>query len=298
LNRPACCPGSSLNLIEHLTNEGFSEADAETTLRLEKDLGLVGVDDSPALNEPILFNEHAFIEKPSRIAAALNSLDPQDRQCVVDIQTSVEGKGCVSYDDLVKQFPQNILRLMEGLGLLDRQEVISPFGNALFATLPQTLGVYGQKSGIGLGIDCFHHAKMLLCCLRYGTARSVYGRGRIQNPIDILNSLLRGNWVGPCTAIGEDYQVLEREGVISTRKAREKPGQQFYMRLRKREVGELAKQVFLYGRGYTDTGIFVVPDSSPSQGYVNPQDKRAEMMAQPVGPIEELRARLLVAVRT
>lgn len=289
-------PRTESELMDHLTSGGFEEEDAELTIGLQQDLGLVGVDKNPALDEPIVFNEHAFIRNPTKIHAALKALSPTQRQTLVDIQQYVETRGCVMYNDLEKHFPLDILRLMEELGLLDRQEVVSSFGNARFATLPQTFGVYGGK--LGMGVDCFHHAKMLLSCLTYGTLRSVWHRGKINDPIAIINSLLRGNEVGPCTAIGEDYRVLEREGVVSLRWAEHKPGKQYHMRLRKREVGELAKQVFLYKRTISDTVVFALPNPSPADDYVNPQDKRVQLQAANVGPVEKVRSRLLTALRT
>lgn len=290
-------PRTESELAAHLSDSGFKESDAVLTVKLQQQLGLVGVDKSAALAEPIIFNEYAFVEKPSAIVAALKTMKHEERQTLVDVQQLVEEKGCVLYEVLgKKKFPADVLRLMEGLGLLDRQEVVSPFGNVDFVTLPQTFGVYGGK--FGMGVDCFHHAKMLLCCLTFGTVKSAWYRGKINNPVDILNSLLRGNEVGPCTAIGQDYVILEKEGVVSLRRAPHKPGEQYYMKLRKREVGELAKQVLLYRRTYSDTGILVLPNPSPGHDYVNPQDKRAEILAVPVGGVEEVRVQLLTALRT
>ncbi|MGH7407031.1 MAG: hypothetical protein ACREKF_03375, partial [Candidatus Methylomirabilales bacterium] len=289
-------PRTESELVAHLAQTGFEERDAALTVNLQQQLGLAGVDKSPMLPEPIIFNEHAFVEKPSKIVAALKALKPKQREILLEVQHHVEIAGCALYEELVKKFPPDVLRLMEGLGLLDRQEVVSPFSNADFATLPQTFGVYGGK--FGMGVDCFHHAKMLLCCLTFGTVKSIWGRGKINDPIHILNSLLRGNEVGPCTAIGQDYKILEGEGVVSLRRAQHKVGEQYHMRLRKREVGELANQVLLYKRTYSDTGILALPNPSPGHDYVNPQDKRAQILAVPVGAVEEVRAQLLTALRT
>src|SRR5262249_38586507 len=148
-----------------------------------------------------------------------------------------------------------------------------------------------------MGVDCFHHAKMLLCCLKYGQLKSRPGRGKITDPIWIINALLRGGEVGPCTAIGQDYNVLEREGLISLCRAKDRGGKPYYMRLRKKEVGELAKQVLLYNRTITDAAPHGVPASSASDDYVNPQVKRA-ILAAPTGPVAAVRSKLLAMLRT
>jgi len=186
--------------------------------------------------------------------------------------------------------------MMEGLGLIDRQEVVSQFGNSDFITLPQTFGVYGGQ--LGMGVDCFHHAKMLLCCLKYGQMKSNFSRGKITEPLWILNALLRGGEIGPCTAIGQDYTILENEGVISLRCAHGRAGEQYFMRLRKKEVGELARQVLLYNRTIADAGLQGVPVSSAAGDYVNPQVKRADIIAATTGPVAEVRAKLLTTLRT
>jgi hypothetical protein len=287
-------PRTESELMEYLCNIGFEEEDAEVTIKLQEQLTLVGIDRSPALDEPVLFNEHAFVQNPSKIAKALKSLNSQDRQTIIDIQNYVENAGAVLYERLIRKFSPKIINLMEGLGLLDKQEVLSPIGNCYFVTLPQTFGVFSGK--VGIGVDSFHHAKMLLCCITFGSIKSTHNRGRIKDPIWIINALLRGDEVGPCTAIGEDYTILEHEGVISLRLGKQKIGKQFFMRLRKKEVGELARQILSYRRTFSDA--IDVPDPGPATGYVNPQEKRAELLARRTRGVEEIQNRLLVSLRT
>jgi hypothetical protein len=288
-------PRSESELVVHLTAEGFRDDDARLTVQLQQTLGLVGVDCYPGLDEPIVYNEHAFVA-PGKIVAAYRGLNARERQSLQDVQHAIEQSGCVPFDAIVGRFPEDTLTMMEGLGLIDRQEVVSQFGNSDFITLPQTFGVYGGQ--LGMGVDCFHHAKMLLCCLKYGQMKSMASRGKITEPRWILDALLRGSEVGPCTAIGQDYTILENEGVISVRRACGREGEQYFMRLRKKEVAELAKQVLLYNRTIADAGLPGVPVSSAAGDYVNPQVKRADIIAAPTGPVAEVRAKLLTTLRT
>ena len=295
LERVCLLPRTKSELVEYLTGAGFEEPDALLTIELQRQLQLVGVDSSPALDEPIIFNEHAFVQKPSAIVAALSLLDVQERQSIQDIQHEVEEVGCSAFEQLAGRFPLAVLRAMEGLGLIDKQQVISPFGNLDFATLPQTFGVYGGD--LGMAADCFHHAKMLLCCLRYGVIKSVGGRGRIVESTWILSKLLSGTEVGPCTAIGQDYGILEKEGIVQLRRAVGRFGEQYFMRLRKREVGELAMQVLTCRRGLTGTGASALP-TEIGHNYVDPQTKRAQTLALPTRGIGELHAKILTSLRT
>lgn len=288
-------PRAESELVARLAATGFRDEDARLTAQLQQTLGLVGVDRYPGLDEPIIYNEHAFVA-PGKIVAAYRGLSTRERQTLEDVQHVIEQSGCVPYDAVVGRFPEDTLTMMEGLGLIDRQEVVSQFGNSDFITLPQTFGAYGGQ--LGMGVDCFHHAKMLLCCLKYGQLKSRVSRGKIRDLGWILDALLRGGEVGPCTAIGQDYTILENEGVISLRRAYDLGGEQYFMRLRKKEVAELAKQVLLFNRTIADAGLQGVPVSSAVGDYVNPQVKRADIIATPTGPVAEVRAKLLTTLRT
>lgn len=80
---------------------------------------------------------------------------------------------------------------------------------------------------------------MLLSSLRFGEYRSSRSRGQIIDPPVLVNALLNRDRVGPCTAIGEDYAILEREGVIRTVPAINRSGKQYYMEIRRREPAQI-----------------------------------------------------------
>ena len=69
-------------------------------------------------------------------------------------------------------------------------------------------------------------------------------RGRIEMIGALLRKLINGFAVGPATAIGEDYRVLETKGVIQVT-----PGASYgyMMRLLKKDIGEMALNVLITG---------------------------------------------------
>ena len=289
-------PRFESELIEAITNRGLSEEVAETTLRLQDSLQLARV--SRLSDESLFYNEHAFAGDPEKIARALKSLTNTDRQSVQDIQHLVETTPGLSYDLLANQFPDKVLKLMEGVGLLDALRGRSDIGEVVFATVPQLQGIsIGQLSP--LSVDVFHKAKILLSCLRFGEVKSESWRGKIDSPdkmMNIVNKLVRGEWVGPATAIGQDYQLLERDGVIITKSA---SYSRYFMQLRQKEVGLLVKQMLEFNRVIpeADTELQRLLEKQATD-YIIPEHRRSNLLAQPTKPVNEARENLLRALRT
>ncbi len=79
--------------------------------------------------------------------------------------------------------------------------------------------------------DAFDLAKALVAALSYGMTLRSQGTGRIGAISALLSKLISGQEIGPATAIGEDYRVLEMKGVIQTRPG---PRYGYLMKLKKR----------------------------------------------------------------
>jgi hypothetical protein len=62
----------------------------------------------------------------------------------------------------------------------------------------------------------------------------------------LLGKLIGGGEIGPATAIGQDYRVLEVNRVVKLRPDATYPNR-FFMKLLKKEVGELALHVLTQG---------------------------------------------------
>jgi hypothetical protein len=67
--------------------------------------------------------------------------------------------------------------------------------------------------------------------------RSEYGRGKITMITALMRKLISGQWVGPATAIGQDYQILELRRVVELQ---HDTGSMYRMRLLKKEIGDIA----------------------------------------------------------
>ena len=115
--------------------------------------------------------------------------------------------------------------------------------------------------------DSFDMAKALVAALTYGIQERQSSKGRIQSARALLNRLISGHSVGPATAIGQDYRVLEQNRVVQIFPE----NRLFSMRLLKKDIGELALQVLTTGNA-NDTSI-ILPNA-PMSAYIGPEDSR------------------------
>jgi len=85
----------------------------------------------------------------------------------------------------------------------------------------------------------------------------------------LLNRLINGYWVGPATAIGQDYQILEYKRVVEIVQDKQYPGR-FSMRLLKKDVGEIALKVLNFGNASED----ILLHGSKILSYEKPEKNR------------------------
>ena len=98
-------------------------------------------------------------------------------------------------------------------------------------------------------------------------------------PSVLIGKLVSGREIGPATAIGEDYKVLELKRVIQLRHA---GGGRYYMRLLKRDIGELALQVLT--QGSPPTNVLGTPPTAAMSGYTGPEQSRSSMRRKQSAP--------------
>jgi hypothetical protein len=295
LNETFALPCYPNELKEYLTKSGINEECASNTINLQQVFGLVKT--SGEGTETVLFNEYSFSGDPQRVVKALSVLKDEEKEMVQEVQSLIVENPGFLHDSLPKHIKPEIIQMMEGVGLLDGITVQSPVGTATFFTTPQ---LKGQGLGsFSLSDDVFHKAKVLLSCLRFGQTKSTWGRGKISTQdkmLNIINKLLRGEWVGPATAIGEDYALLEIDGVIQTR-----PSNRFgyEMKLRQQDVGELVRQMITYNKLATEVegNIGDLLNYQPT-GCIIPETRKNQILAKSTQPVESMRNKLLLNLRT
>ncbi|EEH99445.1 hypothetical protein CSBG_03071 [Clostridium sp. 7_2_43FAA] len=290
-------PLTESELIEEITCKGIDEGIVKEVLELQQTFGLVKSDKID--DESIYYNEYAFTGDAIKIKKAINNLKSTQKDTVEQVLNTVGASQGYLSDLFIKnkEIDESIVRMMEGVGLLDGVTVKSKFGEATFYTTPQ---IKGQGVGdFNLSTDVFHKAKILLGCLRFGQLRSVNGRGKIRTDdmmVNIINKLTAGNWVGPCTAIGQDYQLLELDGVISTMPA---DNGMFYMKLRQKEVGDIVKQMVIHNKVVSDIdSSWDKTFSMQADSCIIPEVRKKQIEANSTNAVTSMREKMLMSVRT
>ena len=156
---------------------------------------------------------------------------------------------------------------LQAIGLYDVNTVSNETGNFQFVTKPSAFARFGNASVE----DAFDLAKIFVASLTFGMTQSQAQRGRITMISKLLQKLIDGDWIGPATAIGQDYKVLEMRGVIQV-KLSSQHSDRFRMKLLKKDVGELALKVIESGDISTET-ILSLPGASIIS-YVGPEHNR------------------------
>ncbi|PJN64563.1 hypothetical protein PAEAM_06490 [Paenibacillus sp. GM1FR] len=275
----------------------FDEETVRNTLSLQKVFSLVK--ENGEHTEKVLYNEYSFAGDPQKTIKAMKNLSETERSMVLEVQSLVNDSQGFLSENIPEYIPREIVIMMEGIGLLDGITVSSEYGRAVFFTTPQIKG-HGV-GGFTLQEDVFHKAKVLLSCLRFGEKSSTYSRGNISTQsmmMNIVNKLVRGEWVGPCTAIGQDYQLLEKDGVIETRRS-SRINNTYFMKLRQSEVGKLAKQMISLNKVILEAeeNSSSILNAQPSQ-YIIPEVRKQQIMSNSTAPVKALQEKILNSIRT
>lgn len=196
----------------------------------------------------------------------LDSLLPNEVRLVTELDEKLGKQGCLALVEVERILSAPLLSKLRAAGMYDVNFVSNPAGEVGFVTRPSAFHKFNDP----VTDDAFDLAKALVAALTYGITQSSSARGRIDMIDALLRKLIAGYPVGPATAIGEDYRVLETKGVIRVMKA--KP-YGFTMRLLKKDVGEMALNVLITGE--TAPGAALErPMPGSLSGYEGPEASR------------------------
>lgn len=221
--------------------------------------------------DKLLFNGNLFrrdsINKTQKVLSSLSNIE---RQLLTEVNDELARTGCLSYKIVEHKLSPPVFEKLIAAGMFDLNHVTNEQGGHVYVTSPSAFHKFVDP----MIDDCFDMAKTLVAALSYGMTERSSGSGRIAQLPALLGKLIAGAEIGPATAIGEDYRVLEINRVV---KIRPHPSlaRRFFMKLLKKEVGELALQVLTRGNAYSQP--FTVLGSRPMSGYLGPEEKRASI---------------------
>lgn len=223
--------GDSFHLNTSILNDLFHNIEC---------IGFVDSEEAYDHNK-LLFNGNLFRGTDSKKAySIISSMSQEDATKIKEVNDRLSKDGCLAAGLVRSILGEQLFIKAQSIALFDVNAIGNESGKHEFVTKPAAFHKYSNSTVE----DAFDLAKAFVTSLTYGMTSSAYGRGRIQMITALLSKLNRGEWVGPATAIGQDYQVLEMKGVV---KVEPVTGSRCQMKLLKREVGQLALQVISEG---------------------------------------------------
>ncbi len=255
----------------------------------------IGFVDSEQLGkqEKLLFNGNLFRRgNTKKVKAVMDSLSQQDSAKLIAFTEHLKKNPCLSVEFAKRELGEQLYSKITAVGLLDVNVVSNSTEEAGFITLPSAFSKFSDP----LIDDAFDLAKAFLSSLTYGITKSDYARGQITMIERLLQSLVRGEWVGPVRAIGEDYKILEFKGVVSVAFGSKKGRTGPMMKLLKREVGELALEVLRHG-DISEHSLTSLPTASVSN-FRGPESNRERIRRNQISISPKATNDMISALRT
>lgn len=248
------------------------DADAQKLMVRSEGIGFV---DAEQLRDSakIYFNGNLFRrENPSKIKAVLDSLGASEQRSLNDVIEALKSRACLPFKDVERMLGESLARKVMPIGLFDVNVVSNTLGDTAFVTLPAAFNKYSSS----MVDDAFDLAKAFVSSITYGMTLSNSSRGKIELVRDLLKALVRGEPVGPAPAIAQDYKILELKGVVQvyqgTKDGYYGKRHGWLMRLKKKEIGEIALQVIQEGAA-SEQSLTALPSATITR-YRGPEESR------------------------
>ena len=223
-------------------------------------------------DDRLLFNGNLFrrdsVVKSQKV---LSSLSEADQKLVTEVAVILAKGGCMTSARVEKILSKPLFEKLVAAGVYDLNQVTNEEGVHVYVTSPAAFHKFVDP----MVDDTFDMAKSLVAALSYGMNARSSSQGRIDLLPRLLGNLIAGYEVGPATAIGQDYRVLEVNRVVKLRPDERYPSR-YHIRLLKKQVGQLALHVLTQGTASTEALGGELP-SAPMSGYIGPEDSRTSI---------------------
>jgi hypothetical protein len=265
----------------------LTSVDSADFLRRAEEIGFVDAEGEG--KDRLVFNGNLFrragVEKSRKVLESLN--DPEQAK-VREFEGILRHSGCVIVSTGQRVLGDALLNKLKAAGVYEFHTVQNNLGQHVFITSPTAFHKFVNP----MIDDAFDLAKALVAALTYGMTRRSRGTGRIQSIDLLLGKLIAGGTIGPATAIGQDYSVLEQKRVVQLIP----DGFLYQMKLLKKEVGEIALQVLK--RGDANAIVLDVPPGAPMSGYEGPEETRWEFRRHQGKPSRKATFGVIEALRS
>lgn len=267
----------------------LTEAQVGDFLNRAEEIGFV--DKEGDGEDRLLFNGNLFrrdtVFKSQKVLASLTT---PEQKLVTEVGENLSLSGCMAVADVEEILTKSLFEKLVAAGIYDLNQVTNGHGVHIYVTSPSAFHKFVNP----MIDDCFDMAKSLVAALSYGMNCRPSSQGRINNLPALLGKLIDDREVGPTTAIAEDYRVLEQHRVVKLRPDANYPGR-YYLKLLKREIGELALEVLTQGNA--DAQSLSDLPSAPMSGYVGPEESRTSVRKKQTTMSKRATQDILEAVR-
>lgn len=279
-------PRSELELHIEL-GKNYNEEKIEKALAYQEQFRLLKKNDIK--KESIYSNEYIWAGKQDKIIYALQSIDiasKDDLEVFIDALQKTQGIS-------EKQINLNA-KLID---LAKRTGIIDPVTIKTKRNFEQDfLFTSNFLGGENLVDDIMDDLKLLISAIRFGTKFTSYSR--LHDPVSFLESLVKGNKVGPHSANGTDYILLESRGIVKITPSSNYPGR-YYMSLIKKDVGKLALKMLKASNFDIESSVSTYDFSKDEENSIlfeSPESVRMKMASSPA-PIAEAENYFLEVLR-
>lgn len=219
-----------------------SEEAVNRALELASSYSIIKVAASLDMNEPVYYSPLIWGDNIRKAGKALSHLDANKRALLLHLIQSVRDYQGIPERDAKNWAAQNgdaaLVDFAVALGLLERTEILNNEGNTTsFLTTPH---LYGELAATH-GRDVCDRVRLFLDSIRHGQHYGQWHTGRINDPVTLLGKLVDTGEIGPCTAIGRDYVLVEKAGVVKV-KPSARPGR-YVMQLVQKDTVELIRDI-------------------------------------------------------
>lgn len=208
---------------------GHTDDVVESAVRLALASRVLKTVPSPALGEAVLYNPAVWGGEAVDVASFIGGLPPGERDAllqVVDVTTHRRGIALPQ-----AAIPEGILKGARRVGLIQAATVhssASTTGGQTYLFPPLNVLEDGTR-GV---TEALHERKLVAAHFMYGHEKAIAGRGRIGDPVVLVNALLNRGRVGPASNIGSDYHLLEGAGIVRVDHGVDRP----YLHLVKEDI--------------------------------------------------------------
>ncbi len=252
----------------------FGEETANTALQLAKAYGIVA--SSGSAGDPLLYAPRVWAGLHSKASQALTSLDRTDREVLLYLINRV--RNSQGYPETLFRGEANqngaahLVDMAIGIALVNKTELYMADGTKrAFLTTPHFYSDLADE----FGEDMCDRVKIFLDSVRNGQYFGSQATGRIFNPEVLLRALLNRGQVGPATAIGTDYMVAEKAGIIRVQRA--SVGNRAFMELAQEDTVRKVLEVVSSGSVEPGTPHMDANHLSDGTGFRSIEQGRAEL---------------------